>query len=154
MKKFILGFFALVAFSFVNAQTTSDYVELVRTQLKAEKKVVVMEVLQLSDAEATVFWPLYDEYNGKMYTVQTKRVQLIKDFAKNYENMTPEVADDLVKRMFAIKGELLKLDQTYYKKFKKVLPLTKVASYFQLENKIETLVNAELAVEIPLLQGN
>jgi hypothetical protein len=154
MKKFILGFFALVAFSFVNAQTTSDYIELVRTQLKAEKKVVVMEVLQLSDAEATVFWPLYDEYNAEMYKIQTKRVQLIKDFAANYENMTSEVADDLVKRMFTIKGELLKLDQSYYKKFKKVLPLTKVATYFQLENKIETLVNAELAVEIPMLEGN
>ncbi len=154
MRKVIFSVLALVAFSFVNAQTTSDYIELVRTQLKAEKKVVVMEVLQLSDAEATVFWPMYDEYNGKMYTIQTKRVQLIKDFAASYENMTDEVADDLVKRMFSIKGELLKLDQTYYKKFKKVLPVTKVATYFQLENKIETLVNAELAVEIPLLEGN
>lgn len=154
MRKFILVVFALAAVSFVSAQSTSDYIELVRTQLKAEKKVVVMEVLQLSDAEATVFWPLYDDYNGEMYKIQSKRVQLIKDFAANYENMTAEVADDLVKRMFTIKGELLKLDQAYYKKFKKVLPVTKVATYFQLENKIETLVNAELAVEIPLLEGN
>jgi len=153
MRKVIFSVLALLAFSFVNAQTTSDYIELVRTQLKAEKKVVVMEVLQLSDAEATVFWPLYEEYNGKMYTIQTQRVQLIKDFAANYENMTDEVADDLVKRMFSIKGELLELDETYYKKFKKILPVTKVASYFQLENKIETLVNAELAVEIPMLEG-
>jgi hypothetical protein len=88
-----------------------------------------------------------------MYAIQTKRVNLIKDFAANYDSMTPEKADELVLKMFSIKKELLTLDKKYYPKFKKVIPVTKAATYFQLENKIETLVNAKLAVDIPLLQG-
>jgi hypothetical protein len=80
-------------------------------------------------------------------------VKLIKDFAANYDKMTPEKADELVLKMFSIKDELLKLDKKYYPKFKKIIPVTKAATYFQLENKIETLVNAKLATEIPLLQG-
>jgi hypothetical protein len=153
MKKIILSFFAVIALSFVYAQTNDDYVELVRTQLKADKKVVVAEVLQLKQGEGDLFWPLYDQYNQAMYTIQTKRIKLIKDFAANYSTMTPEKADELVLKMFSIKQELLTLDKKYYPKFKKVIAPTKAATYFQLENKIETLVNAKLAIEIPLLQG-
>jgi len=153
MKKLVLSLIAVFAVSFIYAQTVDDYVELVRTQLKADKKVVVAEVLQLQPGEGDLFWPLYDEYNSSMYTIQTKRVKLIKDFAESYENMTAEKADELVLKMLSVKQELLTLDKKYYSKFKKVLPVTKVATYFQLENKIETLVNAKLAVEIPLLQG-
>jgi len=153
MKKLILSFIAVLALNFVYAQTVDDYVELVRTQLKADKKVVVAEVLQFKPGEGDLFWPLYDEYNQAMYAIQTKRVNLIKDFAANYDSMTPEKADELVLKMFSIKKELLTLDKKYYPKFKKVIPVTKAATYFQLENKIETLVNAKLAVEIPLIQG-
>lgn len=152
MKKLFLSFIAVLALNFVYAQTIDDYVELVRTQLKADKKVVVAEVLQLQPGESDLFWPLYDEYNSAMYAIQTDRVKLIKDFAANYENMTAEKADELVLQMFAMKQELLTLDKKYYPKFKKVLPVTKAATYFQLENKIETLVNAELALKIPLIQ--
>ena len=153
MKKLALILISMFAVSFIYAQTTDDYIELVRTQLKADKKVVVTEALQLTKGEGDVFWPLYNEYNNSMYTIQTKRVKLIKDFAANYDKMTPEKADELVLKMFSIKDELLKLDKKYYPKFKKIIPVTKAATYFQLENKIETLVNAKLATKIPLLQG-
>jgi hypothetical protein len=153
MKKLILVLISVFALNFMYAQTADDYIELVRTQLKADKKVVVMEALQLKAGEGDLFWPVYDTYNSAMYAVQTKRVKLIKDFAANYENMTPEKADELVLKMFAIKQELLSLDKKYYPKFKKVLPVTKVATYYQLENKIETLVNAQLSIEIPLLES-
>jgi hypothetical protein len=153
MKKLTLTLIAMLAMSFIYAQTVDDYVELVRTQLKADKKVVVAEVLQLQPGEGDLFWPLYDEYNSAMYKIQTERVKLIKDFAANYTTMTPVKADELMLKAFEIKKDLLGLDKKYYARFKKVIPVTKAATYFQLENKIETLVNAKLAVEIPLMQG-
>jgi len=152
MKKAMLLLAGLLAGCYLSAQTVDDYIELVRGQLKADKKTVVAEALQLTPAESTVFWPIYNQYNNEMYVIQDKRVALIKDFAANFNTMTPEKADELVLKMFTIKGELLKLDKSYYPKFKKVLPTVKVARYFQLENKIETLVNAKLALEIPLLE--
>lgn len=153
MKKLILVLISVFALNYIYAQTADDYIELVRTQLKADKKVVVAEVMEFQQGEGDLFWPLYDEYNSAMYAIQTERVKLIKDFAANYEKMTAEKADELILKAFEIKKDLLSLDKKYYAKFKKVIPATKAATYFQLENKIETLVNAQLAVEIPLLQG-
>jgi hypothetical protein len=135
-------------------QTIDDYLEVVRDVLNAEKKVIVAEAMQLSEAEGMPFWDMYNEYNAELYKVHTKRVNIIKDFAANYESMTDAKADELWNNTMAYQSELLKLNKTYYKKFKKILPAGKAALYFQVENKIGALVNAQLAAEIPLVETN
>ena len=135
-------------------QSIDDYLEVVRDVLNAEKKVIVAEAMQLSEAEGMPFWEMYNEYNAELYKVHTKRVNIIKEFAANYASMTDAKADELWNNTLAYQGELLKLNKTYYKKFKKVLPAGKAALYFQVENKIGALVNAQLAAEIPLVETN
>jgi len=134
------------------AQQTNDYIELMRSIIKTEKKAAISEVMELSTAEADLFWPLYNEYNEKRYVVNTKLVKLIEEYAENYGKMTDELATDYWKRSMAIDTELLKLEKSYYKKFLKVLNAQKTFRYFQAENKIETLILAQLALDIPLLE--
>ena len=81
-------------------------------------------------------------------------MNIIKDFAAQYESMNDEKADALVNRSLAYDAKLLKLNKRYYKKFKKILPATKAALYFQVESKIDDLINAQLASEIPLVNAN
>ena len=144
----------IMVISPVFAQGIDDYIEVARDVLNAEKKAVVAEAMTLSDTESGPFWDLYNEYNAELYKVHTKRVNIIKDFAANYESMSDAKAYDLWTNSKAYQGELLKLNQKYYKKFKKIIPAGKAALYFQLENKIATLINAELALEIPLVEVN
>ena len=136
------------------SQSFDDYLEVVRDVLNTEKKAAVAETMALSETESGAFWLLYNEYNAKLYTVHTERVNIIKDFAANYESMTNEKADALVNASLAYQTKLLKLNKSYYKKFKKILPATKAALYFQVESKIDALINAELATEIPLVNTN
>ncbi len=86
-----------------------------------------------------------------MYKVHTKRVNIIKDYAANYETLTNEKADELWKATMSYKKELLSLNQSYYKKFKKIVSANKAVLYFQVESKIDTLISAELAEGIPLV---
>jgi len=134
------------------AQQSNDYVELMRSVIKTEKKAAISEVMELSTAEADLFWPLYNEYNEKRYQVGTKLVKLVGEYAENFTNMTDELATDYWKRNMAIDMELLKLEKSYYKKFLKVLDPQRTFRYFQAENKIENLMLAQLALEIPLLE--
>jgi hypothetical protein len=134
------------------AQSDNDYLEIARDVLKTEKKAAIADVMQLSDAESQPFWDLYNEYQGKLYLVQNKRIAIIKDFADHYENLSDEKADELWSGTLAYQQEILKLKKSYYKKFKKILPAGKAARFFQAENKIETLINAELALDIPLIE--
>jgi len=136
------------------SQSFDDYLEVVRDVLNTEKKAVVAETLVLNETESGPFWSLYNEYNAELYKVHTERVNIIKDFAAQYESMTDEKADALVNRSLAYETKLLKLNKSYYKKFKKIIPASKAALYFQLESKIDDLINASLAAEIPLVNTN
>lgn len=152
MKKIFLSLIAVALVFTVNAQSENDYLEIARDVLKTEKKSAIAEVMQLTDAESTTFWELYNEYQGKLYIVQNKRIAIINDFAKNYENLTNEKADELWVNTMKYKQEVLKLKKTYYAKFKKILPAGKAARFMHAENKIETMINAQLALEIPLIE--
>jgi hypothetical protein len=145
----VIGMIMMMSPAF--SQSFDDYMEVVRDILNTEKKAVVAETMTLSETESGPFWELYNEYNAELYKVHTERVNIIKDFAASYESMTDEKADALVNRSLAYKTNILKLNKTYYKKFKKILPASKAALYFQIESKIDDLVNAELATEIPLV---
>lgn len=152
MKKlFLLTAAWMISMTALMAQGDS-YVEVAREVLKTEKKAVVAEAMMLTDEESGPFWELYNEYNAELYKVHTMEVNAIKDFANNFENMTDEKANQIWNDVQVYQTKLLKLQKTYYKKFAKIIPATKAVRYFQLENKIDALINAELALEIPLME--
>lgn len=155
MKKSLLVSLVFI-FSSVQlfAQSESDYIEIVREVLSTEKKAAIAEVIELSATESSPFWALYNEYNSELSKVQNLRIATIKDFAANYDKMTDEKADELWSNSLVYQQNLVKLKKSYYKKFKKIIPAGKAAQYFQVENKIEALVNAKFALEIPLIETN
>jgi len=153
MKTRVLLFFAAITLATtpIMAQTFDDYLEVAREVLNADKKAIVADTMELTEAESAPFWALYNEYNTELYKVHTKRVNIIKEYAANYETLTNEKADELWKANMSYKKELLSLNQSYYKKFKKIVSANKAVLYFQVEGKIDTLISAELAEGIPLV---
>ena len=82
MKKSFITLLILAFGISLSAQNLDDYMEVQRGVLKTEKKAIVAETMNFTEAESTVFWPLYNEYNDKMYVLNTKVYNLIKDYAK------------------------------------------------------------------------
>jgi len=152
MKRSILFITLVLSTYLAKAQSTDDYIELARDILKTEKKSAIAEGMELTDAEIAPFWELYNEYNSKLSQTQNQRVALIKNYAQNYESMTDDKADELMKSYFKYQQDITKLKKSYYSRFKKILPKVKAARYFQLENKIQAMVDAKLAMEIPLIE--
>ena len=154
MKKiFSFTFFTILSFS-LYAQSIDDYIEIARDVLNTEKKAAVAQAMQLSDTESAPFWELYNEYNLEANKVHNQRIALIKDFANNYESLSDEKADEIWNGVLSYQQQLLKVKKSYYKKFKKIISPGKAARYFQIENKIEALISANLAAEIPLIETN
>jgi hypothetical protein len=108
--------------------------------------------MMLTEEESQPFWSLYNQFESALYEVHNKRIAIIKDYAANYESMTDEKADELTNRMFKFEAELMKIEKTYYNKFKKIVPAGKAAKLMQANNKIETMVNYDLALTIPLVE--
>jgi hypothetical protein len=124
--------------------------ESLREQIKADKKLLVTENMQLTDSEAKAFWPVYEQYQAELFLLRTRTVKLIKDYAEAYDKMTNATAKKLLDESMTIEMLRQKLNKAYLPKFRKALPDAKVMRYYQIENKINAALYYELAGSIPL----
>lgn len=131
---------------------TSSKMEILREKIKADKKLVVAANMDLTDAEAKAFWPIYQEYQGKLAKINERIGKLIVEYAQNYQSMTNEIAKKLMKESMAVEKERLTLKESLMPKFQKALPAIKAARYYQIENKIQAVVQYGLADSIPLVE--
>jgi hypothetical protein len=139
--------------SFVSAQDKlSDNMQILGEKIKADKKLIVAENMQLSEAEAKKFWPIYDQYQNEIFILRMRSLDLIGSYAGSYDSMTNANAKKLLDEYLTIEKLRQKVRETYLPKFRKVLPEIKVARFYQIENKINAIVNYELAKQIPLLK--
>ena len=114
-----------------------------------EKKLVVAAFLDLDENDA--FWTVYDEYEKARKELGQKRFKLIVDYAENYDNLTDEKTDELVKTNQAIRNGTTKLLNKYYKKVKKASGSKTAAQFYQIENYFITAITAEIYSNIPLI---
>lgn len=130
----------------------ADTMQIVLEKVRADKKLLVAANIQLTEAEAKTFWPVYERYQDELFLLRTRTVKLIRDYAESFEDMSDDTARRLLDESITIESLGLKLQKTYLPKFRKVLPEKKVARYYQIENKIQAALYSELAVKIPLVQ--
>lgn len=135
------------------AQEMSDSnMEILKQKLKADKKLLVAGNMDLSEADAKKFWPVYDAYQKDLEQVNQKLAQTIKEYAEAFNKgpIQDNTAKKLLNDALSTEEQETKLKRTYAEKLEKVLPYSKVARYIQIENKIRALIKMELAQQIPL----
>jgi hypothetical protein len=147
---------ALLAFAvaFPTPAWTQDNMQILRDKVKADKKLLVANNMQLTESEAKAFWPVYEQYQQDLTAINQRMAKLIEDYAADYRNntLTDEKALKLVNESVAIEKAEAGLKESYVPKLSKVLPAKKVGRYIQIENKIRALVKYQLADGIPLVQ--
>ena len=150
----IVLFSVLIAFnvSSMAQEKPADNMDIVREKIQSDKKLFIAENMNLTESEAKAFWPVYENYQKDLSKLVDKAVKLIENYAANYESMTEEAAKELIDGYLAIEGERVTFMKSFLPKFRKVLPEKKVARYYQLENKIDSVVNFGLAKQIPLVK--
>ena len=86
----------------ISQEKPADNMQIVLEKVRADKKLLVSENMQLTEAEAKAFWPVYDQYQDELFLLRTRTVKLIKDFADAYEKMTNETAKKLMDEYITI----------------------------------------------------
>lgn len=132
-------------------QEINDEIELTRSIIQTQRQAIVTAAMQLTGEESQTFWPLYHEYREAMRKVDDRSVTLINGYAESFDTMTDEIAQTMLKEFMSIRQAELEVTRKYLKRFQKILPANKVARFFQLENKLDSVIDFELASEIPLV---
>jgi hypothetical protein len=149
--------FALAATVIVPAmaqKTDTTDMEILRQKIKADKKLVVAQNLNLTEAEGAAFWPVYEAYQKDLQAIYQRLAETIVAYADAYNEgpVGNETAKKLLDESLAIDAAEAKLKTATVPKILAVLPATKAARYIQIENKIRAAVRYELAARIPLVE--
>lgn len=153
-KLFLLVFSGIMVLA-VNAfaqDEPADNMQLVIEKVRADKKLLVAENMQLTETEAKAFWPVYNQYQDELFLIRARTLKLIQDYRDAYERMTDDTARKLLDEYMNIESLTLKLRKAYLPRFRKVLPETKVMRYYQIENKTQVALYYEIAASIPLIK--
>jgi hypothetical protein len=128
--------------------------QILREKVKADKKLVVAANMELTDAEAKGFWPVYEAYQKDLQSLNERLKKAILSYADAYNNrtLTDQTAKQLADEALAIDEQEIKMRKASAAKLTPILPGKKIARYLQIENKIRALLRYELAGEIPLVQ--
>ncbi len=154
--KHLIGILAILVAAFtpavVLAQTADDAIQLTRSAIQTERQAVVAANLGLNDSESAVFWPMYRDYRNAVNQAADAKVDILRRLFSDYETLTDDEAMSLLDDHLAFEKEMLKIRTSYAKKMSKVLAGRTVARFFQIENKMDAIIDYEMAGEIPLVR--
>ena len=132
----------------------ANNLENVHEKLKAEKKSIVTKYMELTDAEAKNFWPVYEDYQKDLQKINERLQAMLQSYAADYRNksLTDEKAKKLLDQWIAIEQDEVKQRKAFVPKIVKALPAKKAARYLQIENEYRMLLKYDLAATVPLVQ--
>jgi hypothetical protein len=128
------------------------YVELLRSDVRAQKVAIITELMAFTEAEDAKFWPVYREYDTELTKLNDDRLALIKEYAANYERLTDEVADRLARGALDVEARRHALKARYYDRFKTVLSPKAAARFLQVDNQILLILDLQIAAALPIVQ--
>jgi len=135
-----------------NQASIDQDIALLRQDLRSKKKQLIAANLTLTDTEATKFWPVYDQYSAELSKLGDVKYALIKEYARGFGTLTNEQALSLLNRSLALDERIAQLRSKYVPLVNQALPGTKTATFFQMDRRITTLLDLQLAGGIPLVQ--
>ena len=128
------------------------YVELLRSDIRAQKTEILTELMNLNDPQSAKFWPLYREYEVQLQKINDQKLAGIQDYAKNYDNMTDEKADQLAKLALALENQRNDLKKSYYEKMRDQLGGIVAARFLQIENQMLMVIDLQIASSLPVVE--
>src|SRR5271167_772379 len=126
-------------------------IEMLRANLRQQRKEIMAQNMTLTADEATKFWPIFDQYRRDAIKPNDERWAVIKDYAANYSTMTDAQAQEYMKRANAVDEQLLALRMKYVPIFEKVISAKKTALCYQIDRRIDLMINLQLSAQIPMI---
>lgn len=165
VKAFVIGALFLAAAIIASVASTQqnsksqsrelnfrEYTTLLRADIRSQRKAIITQLMEFKENEAAAFWPVFKQYDAELAKIGDSRLNLIEDYAKHFDNLTNEKADELMGKAFGLEAERAMLKKRYFDKMKTAIPTTQAAKFFQIENQMQYLIDLQISAELPIAQ--
>jgi hypothetical protein len=126
-------------------------ISMLRKDLRSQRKQLIAANMNLTGDEAEKFWPIYDQYVGELVQINNAKYDLIKQYVQNSGNLTADQADGSVKKWLGVDESVAQLRMKYFPTFRKVLSAQNTALFYQLDRRVQLMIDLQLASQLPLI---
>jgi Spy/CpxP family protein refolding chaperone len=132
--------------------TTQD-LDLLRKDIRSQKKQLIAQNLKLTDTEATKFWSIYDQYTSELVKVNDKKYKAIQDYAQKFGSLNDAEAQSLAKQALDVDAAAAQLRLKYLPIFAQAVGGRQAATFSQLDRRISMMIDLQLVSRLPLVQN-
>lgn len=127
------------------------YIDLLRKDVRQQKAEIMGAVMLLGADDATKFWPIYSEYDVELTKLNDQRVENIKEYARSYDQMTDEKADELIQKSLAFQKQRAELLAKTYERVKQAVGAVTAARFAQVEHQLLLVIDLQIASSLPVV---
>lgn len=132
MKSIFTSCLMFFAFLAIPSLAQSKQVDARQAEMKAKKIAFMSEYIGLTPQEAELFWPIYNEMQGKLGSCRKCAGSLCRAINENSsESDYLKAADQIVK----MDEHQANIRREYHERFKKILSAKKLYLYYQSEHQ-------------------
>lgn len=128
------------------------YVDLLRSDVRQQKAEIMGSMMVLSAEDAAKFWPIYSDYDAQLAKLNDQRVENIKEYAQNYDDMTDAKADELIQKSLAYQKQRGELLAQTYSKVKDALGAVTAARFAMIEHQLLLIIDLQIISSLPVAQ--
>jgi hypothetical protein len=128
------------------------YVALLRSDIQTKKTDVIQQNLTLSEDQARKFWPLQRSYENDLSKLGDRGLDVVRDYAKNWDDLSDEMARNLGKRLLGYHKKREDLHGKYFDRMSKEISPMIAAKFFQIEMQLEDIIDLGVASSLPLIK--
>lgn len=131
--------------------TIDSTIAVVRANMQADRTALITTGMNFSDKEGAAFWPIYHQYQRERSMQDDSRATVIKEYTQKYPNLTDSEAKAMAEKILDCDSRLAELKKKYYKRFNRALPALTVTKFFQLERRVDLMMEMQVESSLPPL---
>ena len=133
----------MVCSSGLFAQSTLDTLRFADLKWSLQKKAVVINYMNFTEAEKSSFWPVFDSYNSATRYLELESLMLLKKYSDANGDFSAQELEELSRRILHNDILLAKLRKQFYKRFKDAVSAKQAAAFFQIDTMFRSMMRLE-----------
>ena len=120
-------------------------IQFLKSKIRSQKKQIIAANMDLSDAEAEKFWPVYERYAADSAKIYDTKITLFQEYLESFDSMSGDQAESYLGRRAAVEEDMMQVRLKYLPEFRKVLTGRETALFYQIDWRLDLMINLQLA---------
>lgn len=127
----------------LKAQILSDATSFSETLWRTEKRKLVLDNMQLTEAEKACFWPLYESYSNAIEFPEGQSLLVISEF-NHAKGMSSNDVEKLTVALMEYDLMLAKARKQFYRRLSKALSIEHAARFMEIDDTLRQMLRMKV----------